>query len=233
MVSPLSIRIIIIEPTAAGNVGWIARAMANFGLSDLVLVNPRTFDIALSREFSCHGSFIIDTMKIVSSFEEALDGIVFAVGTTRRISSKEQSLSARQAAPVIVDRASAAPAALVFGRESSGLSKEEKNRCNILSYITTVEGPKGSLNISHAAALFLYEIQEACSSGAEYPGADLSAVDEAFDRALSHSRTYMKNGSYQKIMKSVLGRAHLSKEESERLASAFSLIAGGKGNEGN
>ena len=56
------LRVVVIEPSGAGNVGWIARAMANFGAQELVLVNPAPFDRNLAREFSCHGASVIDSM---------------------------------------------------------------------------------------------------------------------------------------------------------------------------
>ena len=64
------LRVVVIEPSAAGNVGWIARGMANFGAEELVLVNPAPFDRALAREFSCHGGFIIDGMTSAASIRQ-------------------------------------------------------------------------------------------------------------------------------------------------------------------
>ena len=218
------LRVVVVEPSAAGNVGWIARAMANFGAHELVLVNPAQFDRNLAREFSCHGAFIIDSMTSVSTFDEGLSVIPFVVGTTRRVSGSEPSFGARRAAPVIADRLAAGRAAIVFGRESSGLSKEEKARCSLLASIDTVDGPKGSLNISHAAALFFYEIAEALSGGLSREGADIAPAEEAFDRALSAMPGYVRGGSFQKALHSVLSRSVPTSQEVGKLASAFALL---------
>ena len=218
------LRVVVIEPSAAGNVGWIARAMANFGAHELVLVNPSVFDLKLARDFSCHGASVIDSMRPVNSLDDALSGIPFVVGTTRRISGSEPFLGVRQAAPVIADRLAAGRAAIVFGRESSGLSKEEKAKCSLLASIDTVDGPKGSLNISHAAALFFYEIAEALKDGSAREGADISPAEETFDRALSSLPGYVRGGVFQKALHSVLSRAHPTAQEVGRLASAFALL---------
>lgn len=219
-----NLRVVVVEPSAAGNVGWIARAMANFGAHELVLVSPAPFDLGLARDFSCHGASIIESMRTAASFAEALSDIPFVVGTTRRAGNSEPCLGAREAAPVTADRLAAGRAALVFGRESSGLSKEEKSRCSLLASIDTVEGPKGSLNISHAAALFFYEISEALKNGGAREGADIAPAEEAFDRALSSLPNYVRGGGFQKALHSVLSRAHPTSQEIGRLASAFALL---------
>jgi tRNA/rRNA methyltransferase len=219
-----NLRVVVIEPSAAGNVGWIARGMANFGAEELVLVNPASFDRALAKDFACHGAFIIDAMRSVSSLEEALEGVSFAAGTTRRAGRNEYSCGAKEAAPVIADRLSSGRAAIVFGRESSGLTKEEKARCSLLASIETAEGPRGSLNISHAAALFLYEISCSLRENPGREGSDFSGAEEAFDKALESMPGYRKNGIYQKAMHAVLSRALPSAEEASRLSDAFRLL---------
>ena len=229
MIGCSRLRVIVIEPSAAGNVGWIARAMTNFGASELVVVNPADFDRNISRDFACHGAGVIDAMHTVSSLDEALQGVSFTVGTTRRIGRNDPVCSARKGAAALADRLHRGAAAIVFGRERSGLTKEEKSRCDLLASIETVSGADGSLNISHAAVLFFYEISQAMMDERSCPAADTAPAEAAFDRALSAMPGYTDGGVYQAVFHAVLSRACPTENEVARLRAACDLLyRGGK-----
>ena len=155
----LELRVVLICPKFGGNVGAVARSMANFGVSDLVLVNPCEIGDEAHRR-SKHGSKILDSARMVSSLDEALEGCYLIVGSSGIISGNDKNyarhpLSARELAARL--KGCEGGVALLFGREDMGLLQEELNRCDILVTIPSDE-EYPILNLSHAATIILYEI---------------------------------------------------------------------------
>lgn len=116
-------RIVLVGPKFPGNVGAIARSMANFGLRDLVLVNPscELDDDAFRR--AKHGSFILENARIVSSMDEALEDCFLVAGTSG-VTTKGDSNYTRIPVPAREFaegcRGYQDKIALVFGREEIG-----------------------------------------------------------------------------------------------------------------
>jgi TrmH family RNA methyltransferase len=221
------LRVVVTEPTGAGNIGSIARAMANFGIQDLVLIRPRPFDLGMARDFSCNGAGVVDAMRCVDAFDDAIAGAACVIGTTRRAKGSEASFPAMDACAVIAQRMRTDGVVLVFGRERSGLLKEEKRKCTFLSHIESVTGPAGSLNISHAAAIFFHGIYIA-SRGQVGESADFAPLSEAFDALLGGDRHYGRSDTLQRIFTSILMRAKPTIDEIKKLTRAFGGIAAKK-----
>ena len=222
------IRVVVVEPTAPGNIGSIARAMANFSLSRLVLVNPRPMNFDMARDFACGGAHVIDSLGTVPTFAEAIEGASFVVGTTRRAGGSEPSVSVERAGSLIASHADSrdGDCAIVFGREKSGLTREEKKACTILSHIETVEGRAGSLNISHAAALFFHGIFTAYAKREEQDGRPgMIALESAYNEMIAANPEFGSGGAFAKMFGSVMIRAELGGREADKLARFFRLIA--------
>ncbi|MDD4249191.1 MAG: TrmH family RNA methyltransferase, partial [Methanosarcina sp.] len=77
----LEIRVVLVEPIYQGNVGSVARAMKNFGYSDMVLVNPCELE-GQARAMSSHARDVLEGARITSTLEEAVRGADLLVGTT-------------------------------------------------------------------------------------------------------------------------------------------------------
>ncbi len=77
----LNIRVVLVEPMYQGNVGSVARAMKNFGYSDLVLINPCELE-GQARAMSSHARDVLEGARIVSTLEEAVKGADLLIGTT-------------------------------------------------------------------------------------------------------------------------------------------------------
>jgi TrmH family RNA methyltransferase len=219
-----SIRVIVIEPSGAGNVGSIARAMANFSLSRLVLVSPAPFDMNMARDFACNGAHLIDGVSVADSFDEAIKGAHCLVAATRRVGTKERCVSVRDGAMMILEQAVQGDIALVFGRERSGLLKEEKMRCHLLVNIDSAGGAQGSLNISHAAAVLFHEIFSAQKIAYEYSQTAIGPLLDAFDHMLSKTPDYGKSENLQQIFHSVLVRSRPTDDEIKKLTRCFGFI---------
>lgn len=222
------IRVVVVEPTAPGNIGSIARAMANFSLSRLVLVNPRPMNLDMARDFACGGAHVIDSLRTVGTFAEAIEGASFVIGTTRRAGGAEPSVSVERAGSLFAshDASQEEECAIVFGREKSGLTREEKKACTFLSHIETVEGRAGSLNISHAAALFFHGIFAAhAKRDDESDRPDMAALKEAYNEIIAANPEFGSKGTFAKMFGSVMIRAELSGREADKLTRFFRLVA--------
>lgn len=154
------IRIVLVGSKYEGNVGAVARSMANFDLDDLVLVDPCEIgDDAYRR--AKHGSFILDSAKVVDSIEEAVKDCFLIVGTSGITTEGQNNNYVR--VPISVkefrERVSGYQEriAVLFGREDIGLFQDELALCDLL---VTVPSSRSYpvLNISHAAAIVMYEL---------------------------------------------------------------------------
>jgi len=154
-----NIRIVLIGTLYSGNIGSTCRAMANYGLSDLVLVNPVCADgWSEASKFAVHGASVLEGRRTVTTFDEAVADCVAVVGTTARLGLYRQHVrTPREAAPGLLALAGGGPVALVFGREDKGLLNDEIARCTHLLRIPTGPGYV-SLNLAQAVLLCVYEL---------------------------------------------------------------------------
>ncbi len=156
-----SIRIVMIQTSHTGNIGAAARAMKVMGLSELYLVKPKSAPDAQSVAMSSNATDILDNAIIVDTLSDAIADCQLVVGTSAR---HERTLSwdiqdSRSCGELIAKHASSRPnakVAVLFGRESSGLTNEELAVCQHLVHIPT--NPKySSLNVASAVQILSYE----------------------------------------------------------------------------
>jgi tRNA (cytidine32/uridine32-2'-O)-methyltransferase len=177
--------VVLVQPLQPGNVGAAARAMKNFGLSRLVLVDPPSFDPERARWMAPGCDDVIDAMWIVGSLDEALEGVHEVVGTTAR----HRKLGPPVCEPadvgrrIFTDEDPDRVTAILFGREDFGLPNEAVLRCRSLVRIATPE--HASLNLGQAVMLVSYELfQEARRHGVTAKGRLLGGSKAA--RSTSH-----------------------------------------------
>jgi TrmH family RNA methyltransferase len=180
-----SIDIVLVGTLHSGNIGSVARAMANMGLSRLSLVNPRCKVDQQSYAMATHGDDILRSARTVTSLREALADAVYVFGTTARGRRWRDALELRELGDRVVYHARGGCVALVFGPEDMGLSNDELEICNEVVSIPTAQGAS-SLNISHAVLLICYELFSACrktqaSDGAISQPAPVAMVEAMYD----------------------------------------------------
>ncbi len=153
------IRIVLVGSLYSGNIGSACRAMANFGISDLVLVKPVCADgWAEASKFAVHGAPVLEGRRTVETFDEAVADCTAVVGTTARLGLYRQHVrTPREAAPGLLALANGGPVALVFGREDKGLLNDEVARCTHLLRIPTGTNYT-SINLAQAVLLCSYEL---------------------------------------------------------------------------
>ncbi len=153
------IRIVLVESLNDGNVGAVARSMKNFGLEELVLVRPCEIgEEAVKR--SMHGVDILKKARTVAREDDALEGTDYIVGTSGIDTANDKKFSRISITPKAfaekIDRCEG-NIAVLFGREDFGLDNDLVRRCDFL--VTIPANPEyGILNISHAAAILMYEL---------------------------------------------------------------------------
>jgi len=153
-----NISIILVEPQSPGNVGMVCRAMKNMGLSRLRLVNPCSITHPEALMFAVSAKDLLEQAEIFPTLEAALADTPLSVATTRRHGKYRQEIwSPQEIVAKISADAGVNRAALVFGREDSGLTTEEVALCRWQATIPTAE-EYGSLNLAQAVLIFCYEL---------------------------------------------------------------------------
>ena len=152
-------KIVLVETTHPGNIGAVARAMKTMGLHHLVLVKPKYFPSEEANARASGAKDILEAASVVQTLEEAIKDCNLVIGTSARRRSKDWVyLDPKQAINLAADQVGNGRVAFVFGRESSGLSNNELNRCTHLLHIPTNEN-YSSLNLAMAVQIISYEYQ--------------------------------------------------------------------------
>ncbi|APE30428.1 tRNA (cytosine(32)/uridine(32)-2'-O)-methyltransferase TrmJ [Halomonas aestuarii] len=185
------IRIVLIGTSHPGNIGGTARAMHNMGLSDLALVAPRCEPLTADTVSRASGAdHIVHGARTVETLEQAVTDCTLVVGASARsrtlpwpmITPRElgDRLPAELAAPD-------ARVALVFGREDSGLTNAELQRCHAHVHIPT-NPDFSSLNLAAAVQVLAYECRQAWlePSAMEAPPSQPLASHEELEHYFEH-----------------------------------------------
>ncbi len=145
-------QVVLVSPEQPANVGSVARAMANFAVEDLVLVNPECTVDAEAIALSKHARSVLEQARYMYTLPEAIAS-TFAIATTGKIGKQRISFSPRNC----VESIEHTDVSLVFGRESVGLSNAEIDLCDTMLHIPTAESYP-VMNLSHAVTIVLYEL---------------------------------------------------------------------------
>ena len=139
--------IVLVEPRTPGNIGAVARAMKNFGLEEMRLVNPcKITEEAWAR--AMHAQDILESAKTYTKLNDALKDVDFVAGTSAITTPSEKEYLRLSLTPQeFAEKAKAVDGriALLFGREDFGLYNEELMLCDFLIRIPTV----GYLSLIH------------------------------------------------------------------------------------
>lgn len=174
-----NIRIVLVGTTHAGNIGFAARAMKTMALSQLHLVAPVRFPDPQAEANATHAADVLAAAQVHGDLDDALAGTGLVAGLTartRRLGAR--SIDLRSFASLVAVESERHPVALLFGREHSGLSNEELDRCQYVVHIPT-NPAYGVLNLGAAVQVVAYELYLA-GAGAE-PVAGESAEAASFE----------------------------------------------------
>ncbi len=150
--------IILVRPRDPNNIGACARAMGNFGLSDLRVVDP--YPPIWREAVSAVGvSDILQEAKKCDTLSEALADTHFSLAATalKNRDIKQEIISLPHLNERLMQQPVEGRAALVFGNEKSGLANEDIERCSAVLHIPTV-AKQPSINLAQAVILTCYEL---------------------------------------------------------------------------
>jgi TrmH family RNA methyltransferase len=225
--------VVVVEPETPGNVGTIARAMKNFGLSELKLVDPPPIEPdGEAYGFAGHAREDVLPNAEEVTFDEVVE-TYHTVGTTaitNEDSRRHVRFPFKTPAEVRESLESVdTRTALVFGREGRGLNNEELSRLDeVCSIPASAEYPV--LNLGQAATVVLYELRSLTVEETQLPDVERERADERdverfydfFDEFLDavEHRDH-KRPKTLRMMRRVLGRAHPTDREIHTLIGVF------------
>jgi len=194
----------MVEPRFGLNVGYVARTMKNFGAGRLFILGDREIPRSAYR-FASHGVDVIQGARR-TSLHELREQFDLLVGTTA-IAGGRGRIPARKTVPleeVVSLGFDPASTAIVLGRDTTGLTAEELQVCDIVLRLQTGTSYP-TLNISHALAIILYALSSTQRKR-------VRSVDRAdSDRLLEYFSTALRLGTYperkRKLAVRTLGQA--------------------------
>lgn len=214
----MSICVVLHEPQDLVNIAHVVRAMKNFGLRDLRLVNPREYDAYRVEGIAHQTADVLARVRVCATLDDAIGDCVHVAGFTARGRTAKRNLQRpREAAAEITALAESGTVALLFGREDKGLPNEALDRCHRVITIPTEE-TYASLNLGHAAVIALYEL--ALARGAEThpfkvprreaPPADVAELERLFDDAERALRAidFFKTRNAEGVMRTIRELVH-------------------------
>jgi len=224
------ISIVLIEPENPGNIGAIARAMKNFDLNKLVLVNPKC---RINQESKNRAKWAQDILKNakVAKFDY-LKKFHTLVATTSQLGTdynipRSPITPEQLASKLNVNK----NIAVLFGREGIGLRNEEIQMCDFVVTIPTSK-KYPTMNISHSAAIVFYEIFKAI--GKNKVGEQIKIAGKAEKEHLMklinleldkmEFATPSKKKTQQMIWKRIIGKSFLTRREIFALMGFFKKL---------
>jgi tRNA/rRNA methyltransferase len=183
-------RVVLVRTHYAGNLGSVARVMRNFGLSDLVLVDPIADRTKLDAVMmATKGLPILTSARVAPSLADAVKDCAWVVATSGEVGGLiRQGFwgTPEEQMPALLDALDAAPAALVFGPEPSGLLVPEIAQCSAMIYIPACE-EYASLNLAQSVGVCLYELRKQWAKRQPNPVThEPPASNEQVERMFTH-----------------------------------------------
>ncbi len=168
-----SVRIVLVAPAGPLNVGSVARVMKNFGLTQLVLVDPQCNPLGEEAlQMAVHADDVLKAARQVRTIPEALVGCQWAIATTARQRGFDAPLELPEIAlPALFPTnptVTSSQTALLFGPEDRGLSNQELTYAQQFIKIPTDAG-YSALNLAQAVAICCYELHRASLHAALSP----------------------------------------------------------------
>ncbi len=212
-------RVVLVEPEYGLNVGAVARAMKNFGFSDLAIVSPKCDPLGFDAiKYSKHAREILERAKTFHSLSKAISGCRFSVGTTgvlyRHWHETFRTPISLRDLKAKLQRGQMGKIALVFGNEGVGLSEKHISACDL---IVTIPANKEYpiLNLSHSVAIVLYELSSLPVLGFTPAGVEeKKQLIKAFSLLVARYSKIMRNPKKVRVaFRRMVGKAMLTDKE--------------------
>ena len=174
-----NIRVVLVEPSHPANVGLAARALKTMGLGRLDLVAPRAELGEAAMAAAAHADDLLRGAVLHADLDGALAGATLVVGLSarpRRLGAPV--LDCRQAAALLAAEAAHQPVAVLLGRERTGLTNTELQRCHYAARIPA-NPDYPVLNLAAAVQILAYELRLAAGTGGVAPAPERVPADDS------------------------------------------------------
>ena len=216
------VRIVLMHTSHPGNIGAAARAMKTMGLSQLALVNPKSFPHPDAEALAAGGLDVLQRATVFDSLDEALKGTMLVVGSTARSRDlPHETVDCREACGRLMVQAQRGDVALVFGAERTGLTVEEVSRCQLIATIAA-ESTYPSLNLAQAVQVFAYELRMQADVTPRSPADGYPATYEQMESFYAQLEEVLRDlrflddkhpGRMMRRLRRLFARARLEQEE--------------------
>jgi tRNA/rRNA methyltransferase len=165
-----ALRIVLVEPQEAGNVGAVARAMKNFGFAELWIVGQHPQLLPVSSWWASGADDLLERVRFVPTLADALgDAHVTVATTSMRGRTTPVTFTPKTLAARYAEMGDDQTLALVFGREDSGLTREELVLCQYSVTIPTNDAFP-TMNLAQSVCVFCYELSQTGAIGGREAG---------------------------------------------------------------
>lgn len=216
------ISIVLVQPSTGGNLGAVARVMANFELKNLFLIKPKCKkDSSEAEKRAMHGLSVLKKAKIIEwNYLKKFD---YLIATTSKLGTDynipRSPISPEQLAKKINTKNKIA---ILFGPEDKGLTNEQIQKCDFTVTIPTSRSYP-VLNLSHSVAIILYELfknKPNVSSHIIFASKKekqqlMKLVNQNLNKM--HFATESKKQTQKTVWKKMIGKSFLTKRESYAL----------------
>ena len=213
------LRIVLVEPREAGNVGAAARAMKNFGFADLWIVGRHPELQPLATWWASGADDVVARAQFRDTLPQALADAHLTVATTSLRGRTDQAgLDPSGVAERFVALDATQTLALVFGREDKGLTHEEVMQCTHAASIPT-DPAYPTMNLAQSVGVFCYELSTSRrAAAAQRELASGASVERLHDRAqaLLAEVGFLHGSNPDRIyddLRLIAGRAELEERE--------------------
>jgi tRNA/rRNA methyltransferase len=223
----MKIKLLLVEPIYQINLGYIARTAKNFGINKLYMVNPKcnpTGNQAI--KFSKHARELLENAVIYENIEEALKGSKFVVGTTAIWKKADEAKSNIYTLNDFITKfKNIKELTILIGRDNTGLTKREMKMCDASIYIPA-NPDYPTLNISHAVAIILYELNKFnfLEKEIDKKYADSKSINSLlylFKNFVESSNYVRKKQEVERVFSHLIRRSNPTKEEMNTIKAAF------------
>ena len=156
------VQIVLVETSHPGNIGSVARAMKNMGLSRLALINPKKFPHDEATALAGNAGDVLEQAQVFSSIEEAVKNSKIIFATSARERTIEWPVASVKDAAQEINQLAAEniEVSILFGREDRGLTNEELQLSN-KHLIIPADPEYPVLNIAMSTQVVCYELYQA------------------------------------------------------------------------
>ena len=234
--------VVLVEPQLGENIGAVARAMANFGLSKLRLVKPvQAWPNERAKVMAAGADRVLDAAELYDSLADAIGDCSFVVATTARAHDQSKPVispeqAAAEMAPII---ASGETAALIFGRERYGLQNDEVGQADRI--LTLPVNPAfASLNLAQAVIVVAYEWFKLTGTGLPFatversppaPKEQIAAFFANLETELEKAEFFRpeeKRGVMRVNLRNIFQRLELTRQDVRTLHGVLNALAKGQ-----